>query len=188
MSALPNVLTILRVAAAPCVMLAFAALDRPAADWAAFLLFAAAAATDWVDGRLARAWGAVSPVGRMLDPIADKAVAAIALATLLGLYGLDPRLTVPTAAILLRETLVSGLREYLKGAEVVSVTPLAKWKTTAQLAAIAVLLAAGAVGGAVGALFWGLGVAGLWIAAVLTVVTGWDYFARGLAHIRKETA
>ena len=185
---LPNALTVFRTAAAPGVMLAFAVLHRPAADWAAFLLFSGAAATDWIDGRLARKWGVVSPIGRMLDPIADKAIAAIALATLLGLHGLDPRLTIPAAAILLRETLVSGLREFLKGAEVVAVTQLAKWKTTAQLVALAMLLAAGGLGGAVGSILFGLGVAALWIAGVLTVVTGWDYFRRGLAHIRRETA
>jgi CDP-diacylglycerol--glycerol-3-phosphate 3-phosphatidyltransferase len=185
----PNILTIARVAAAPGVLLVFAVLPRPGADLAAFLLFTIASATDWIDGRLARAWGATSPVGRMLDPIADKALALIALAALLGLHGLDPRLTVPAAAILLRETLVSGLREYLKGAEVLSVTALAKWKTTAQLAALATLLASGAVeGGALGSALWALGVAALWIAGALTVVTGWDYFSRGIAHIRREAA
>ena len=183
---LPNILTIARVAAAPGILLVFSVAPRPTADLLAFLLFTGAAATDWIDGRLARAWGAISPVGRMLDPIADKALAAIALATLLGLHGLDPRLTIPAAAILLRETLVSGLREFLKGAEVVSVTTLAKWKTTAQLAALATLLASGAASGALSAALWALGVAALWIAGVLTAITGWDYFARGLAYIRRE--
>lgn len=180
MWSLPNVLTVARVVAAPMVLLVFLVFERPAADWVAFALFTGAAATDWLDGRIARRWGVVSPLGRMLDPIADKAIAAIALATLLGLHGLNIWLALPVAVILLRETLVSGLREFLKGADILSVTTLAKWKTTAQLVAISVLFLAGPLGPVV----WWAGVAALWVAAALTAVTGWDYFIKGVAHIR----
>jgi CDP-diacylglycerol--glycerol-3-phosphate 3-phosphatidyltransferase len=183
---LPNILTAARAAAAPGVLLAFSAFERPAADWIALVLFVAAAVTDWADGRLARAWGQHSAFGRMLDPIADKAIAAIALAALLALEGPHPLLAIPVAAILMRETLVSGLREFLKGAAALSVTPLAKWKTTAQLVAIATLLAAtpaGTLAAGAGAAVHAIGLALLWLAAALTVVTGWDYLAKGMALI-----
>ncbi len=178
----PNLLTLGRVAAAPLVAVALAL----GWGWAALLLFAGAAATDWLDGRLARAWGQESAFGRMLDPIADKAMATIALAALLGVHGMPPALVLPVAAILLRETLVAGLREFLQGAAVLSVTRLAKWKTAAQLTAIAVLLAVEPLrgaGAALGEAAWAGGLALLWVAAALTAVTGWDYFAKGAALI-----
>jgi CDP-diacylglycerol--glycerol-3-phosphate 3-phosphatidyltransferase len=184
----PNALTVGRVAAAPFVAFAMAA------GWhlAAFLLFTGAAATDWLDGRLARRWGQESAFGRMLDPIADKAMATIALAALLGAHGLSPVLVAPVAVIMLRETLVAGLREFLKGAEALSVTPLAKWKTTAQLTAIAALLAvepARALAGPdAGAGVMAGGLALLWVAAALTAATGWDYFRKGLALLPATTA
>ena len=89
----------------------------------------------------------------------------------------------PMTAILLREVLVSGLREYLKGAEILSVTTLAKWKTTVQMVAVGAILLGGALGG--GAVMT-IGVALLWLAALLTVITGWDYFAKGVAYIRSQ--
>lgn len=180
---LPNVLTIGRVVAAPMVAFVFLALARPLADWTAFLMFSVAGLSDFFDGWLARRWGQVSAFGRMLDPIADKAIIAITGAVLLALYGLVWVVTVPVAVILLRETLVSGLREYLKGARVLDVTLMAKWKTTAQMLAFGLLLLAGAL--PVLATF---GFVLLWIAAALTAITGWDYFAKGLAYIKAEEA
>ena len=180
---IPNFLTIGRVVAAPLVAFVFLGLARPAADVAAFLIFAIAGVSDFFDGWLARRWGQVSAFGRMLDPIADQAMIAITGAVLMALYGLAALVTIPVAVILLRETLVSGLREYLKGARVLDVTLLAKWKTTAQMCAFGALLLAGALGG--GAVEW-LGLALLWLAAGLTAITGWDYFAKGLAYIRAE--
>ena len=181
---IPNILTVARLVAAPCVALAFTAFERPLADALACALFVAAALTDWLDGKLARAWGQVSAVGRLLDPIADKAIVLIALATLTGLHGLHWLLLAPVALIILRETAVAGLREYLAGAAALPVTALAKWKTTAQLAAISVLLGAGAAGAAAEGLH-ALGLALLWVAAALTAITGWDYFQRGLAFVRQ---
>ena len=182
---IPNLLTIARTAAAPGVALAFALLPRPAADWVALLLFTAAALTDFLDGWLARKWNQTSGFGRMLDPIADKAMVVIALAVLMGLHGTGPALALPVAAILLRETLVAGLREYLGGAAVLSVTTLAKWKTTAQLVAIGLMLAPGPVaslGGPDGVVALA-GLALLWLAAALTVITGWDYCRKALPHL-----
>ena len=176
---LPNLLTGFRLVAAPGVALAFAALPRPEADALAAALFLLAAVTDWADGRLARALGAITPWGRMMDPIADKAMVTIALATLMMLTGPDWRVVVPAAAIMLRETAVSGLREFLAGRVEAPVTRLAKWKTAVQMAALFALLLAGAAGPA--PLLSGLGLAALWLAAALTVWTGADYFRRALA-------
>lgn len=177
-----NILTIARVLAAPCLALVFVLVERPLADRLAFVLFTAAALTDYVDGWLARRWGQISEVGKMLDPIADKAMVTVALAVLTGLVGLSFWYVVPMAAILLREVLVSGLREYL-GDVKLPVTQLAKWKTTAQMFAIGwLLLFLPDVDGP------GLGTysgyALLWVAAVLTVITGWDYFQKGTAVLR----
>jgi CDP-diacylglycerol--glycerol-3-phosphate 3-phosphatidyltransferase len=181
----PNMLTYARVIAAPGVALAFVALPRPMADWVALVLFVLAALTDYVDGWLARRWNQLSDIGRVLDPIADKAMVAIALAVLAALHGLSGWVLLPAAAILLRETLVSGLREALSGRATLPVTLLAKWKTTAQLVAIALMLAPVPAQG-VGMPGVSVGLAGLallWVAAGLTLVTGWDYCRRALPHL-----
>jgi CDP-diacylglycerol--glycerol-3-phosphate 3-phosphatidyltransferase len=140
---LPNILTVGRLIAAPALALVFAVLPRPLADWAALALFVGASLTDFLDGYLARKWNQTSRFGAMLDPIADKAMVITALAVLIALSALDPLILIPTALILFREVFVSGLREFL-GADAgkLAVTRLAKWKTTAQMVAIAVLLTA----------------------------------------------
>ena len=177
-----NILTFARVLAAPCLALVFVLIERPLADWLAFVLFTVAALTDYVDGWLARRWEQISEVGKMLDPIADKAMVTVVLAVLTGLIGLSFWYVAPMAAILLREVLVSGLREYL-GDVKLPVTQLAKWKTTAQMFAIGWLLLflPDADGPGLGTF---AGFALLWVAAVLTVVTGWDYFQKGTAVLR----
>jgi CDP-diacylglycerol--glycerol-3-phosphate 3-phosphatidyltransferase len=137
---LPNILTVLRLIAAPMVGFVFLILPRPAADWLALFLFLFASLTDYLDGWLARKWGQVSRFGAMLDPIADKAMVVIALAVLLGLHGISDWTLIPVAAILFREVFVSGLREFLGDtAGLLKVTKLAKWKTTVQMVAIALL-------------------------------------------------
>ncbi|MEX2519952.1 MAG: CDP-diacylglycerol--glycerol-3-phosphate 3-phosphatidyltransferase [Paracoccaceae bacterium] len=181
---IPNVLTIGRVVAAPMVAFIFLGMARPGADIAAFLIFSVAGVSDFFDGWLARRWGQVSAFGRMLDPIADKVMIAVTGAVLVGLYDLSALVTIPVTVILLRETLVSGLREYLKGARVLDVTLLAKWKTTAQMVAFGALLLAGALGD--GTWVREAGLVLLWIAGLLTAMTGWDYFAKGLAYIKAE--
>jgi CDP-diacylglycerol--glycerol-3-phosphate 3-phosphatidyltransferase len=215
---LPNLLTFLRVLAAPLVAVAFVVIDRPYADLAAFLLFSVAGVTDFFDGWLARRWGQTSAVGRMMDPVADKAMVIVAIATVLSLRGPEWTILLPAAAILLRETFVSGLREALAGRAVIPVTLLAKWKTTVQMGALGLLLLSGyaerrhaeafqslppdaydaMLAGQAPDLwnvgFWSFaapaldsaGLAMLWLAGVLTLITGFDYLRKGLAHLKRE--
>lgn len=141
---LPNILTTGRLLAAPAFALVFLLLPRPLADQVALVLFVLAAVTDFFDGYLARRLGQESAFGRMLDPIADKAMVVIALSVVLALSGLNPWILVPITVILFREVFVSGLREYLGAqASALRVTKLAKWKTTIQMVAIPALLLAG---------------------------------------------
>ncbi len=137
---IPNTLTVLRLLAAPGVAVMFLYFHRPWADWFALTLFVGAAITDYFDGYLARLWKQESKFGTMLDPIADKAMVVIALLIITGYSGMNPWLILPATAILFREVFVSGLREYLGGKTPhLKVSQLAKWKTTAQMVAIAVL-------------------------------------------------
>lgn len=137
---IPNILTTLRLLAAPGVPVMFLYFHRPIADWFALTLFVSAAITDYFDGYLARLWKQESKFGTMLDPIADKAMVVIALLILTGYSGMNPWLILPATVILFREVFVGGLREYLGSkAGLLKVTKLAKWKTTAQMVAIAVL-------------------------------------------------
>ncbi|MCL4105033.1 UNVERIFIED_CONTAM: hypothetical protein GTU68_018740 [Idotea baltica] len=176
---IPNILTVLRLFAAPGVAIMFLYFTRPYADWFALVLFVIAAATDWVDGYLARLWRQESRFGAMLDPIADKAMVVIALLVITGFSGMNPWILLPATLILFREVFVSGLREFLGAqAGLLQVTKLAKWKTTAQMVAIAVLFSQGVIAS------WYGGVGLLWIAALLTTVTGWDYFRKSLPYLR----
>ncbi len=140
----PNILTLLRLLAAPGVAVMFLYFTRPWADWFALILFLFAALTDFLDGYLARAWRQESRFGAMLDPIADKAMVLIALMIITGFSGMDPWFLLPATVIIFREIFVSGLREFLGDrSKSLRVTPLAKWKTTAQMVAIAILFATG---------------------------------------------
>jgi len=141
---LPNILTLLRLIAAPGLAVMFLYFTRPYADWFALVLFVTAALTDWIDGYLARAWKQETKLGAMLDPIADKAMVIIALMVIVGFSSMSPWLVLPATFILFREVFVSGLREFLGDtAGTLKVTQLAKWKTTAQMIAIAVLFSQG---------------------------------------------
>ena len=141
---LPNLLTLLRLLAAPMVAVMFLYFTRPYADWFALILFLGAAITDWFDGHLARQWKQETKIGAMLDPIADKAMVVIALMVIIGFSSWSPWLVLPATVILFREVFVSGLREYLGDvAGTLKVTRLAKWKTTFQMTAIAVLFSQG---------------------------------------------
>jgi CDP-diacylglycerol--glycerol-3-phosphate 3-phosphatidyltransferase len=141
---IPNILTVFRLLCAPAVALAFLILPHPISDWVALILFGGASLTDWFDGFLARKWNQMSKFGTMLDPIADKAMVITAIAVLAMNFGPAPMIIIPAAFILLRETFVSGLREFLgETAGLLKVTKLAKWKTTAQMVAIAVLFSYG---------------------------------------------
>jgi cardiolipin synthase (CMP-forming) len=200
---IPNTLTFLRLLAAPGVPLMFLYFNRPWADFLALTLFVGAAATDWFDGYLARLWKQESKFGAMMDPIADKAMVVIAIMVITGYSGMNPWLILPATVILFREVSVSGLREYLGAkAGTLQVTKLAKWKTTAQMVAIGVLFLG------TGLAYWEAGrpprvgegmlppdfswariatIAGLiliWIAALLTAITGWDYFRKAMPYLR----
>lgn len=134
----------MRLLAAPAVAVMFLYFTRPYADWFALLLFVSAAVTDWFDGYLARAWSQETKLGTMLDPIADKAMVVIALMVIVGFSSWSPWLILPATVILFREVFVSGLREFLGDtAGTLKVTKLAKWKTTFQMTAIAVLFSQG---------------------------------------------
>ena len=185
LSDLPNVLTLSRIAAIP-VMVVLAAMRQPGTDVAACAVFSLAGITDYFDGKLARDRGQASDLGRMLDPIADKLLVAAALMMLLGLGRMSAAGLYPAIIIMLREILVSGLREYLAGVRVgLPVTRLAKWKTGFQMGALGTLLA-GSTGAVVLHLSWlpvtAIGEAMLWVAALLTLMTGWDYLTAGLHH------
>jgi cardiolipin synthase len=186
---LPNLLTLSRIAALPVLVL-LAMLQTPWGDVGACLVFAAAAITDYFDGKIARERQLISAFGRMLDPIADKLLVAAALMLLVGLGRLSWPGLLPAIVIMLREILVSGLREYLAGLAVgLPVTRLAKWKTGVQMAALGTLLA-GDSGAAVLYLSWlpvgWIGEVLLWIAAALTLWTGWDYVRAGLRHAEAQ--
>jgi CDP-diacylglycerol--glycerol-3-phosphate 3-phosphatidyltransferase/cardiolipin synthase len=180
---LPNILTYGRVAAVPVVVALLFWPEREWADWTAFGLFAAAAITDFFDGYLARAWSQQSSLGRMLDPIADKLLVAAALLMLSANGAIAGGSLWAAVVILCREILVSGLREYLAELRVsVPVTAVAKWKTAAQLVALGFLIAGPAGEHALP----GAHVAGivlLWIAAMLTLYTGWDYMKASYLHV-----
>ncbi|MCY3828022.1 MAG: CDP-diacylglycerol--glycerol-3-phosphate 3-phosphatidyltransferase [Rhodospirillaceae bacterium] len=175
----PNLLTLGRVAVVPFFVAAFW-LPEPALHWAAFGLFALAGATDWLDGWLARRTGQVSDFGRFLDPVADKILVAAALVMLAATNRLSDAGVIAALVILVRELAVAGLREFLAGTVAIPVSRLAKWKTAAQFAAIAVLLVAGA---APALPLPPIGEALLWLAALLTVITGAAYLRAGLRRM-----
>ena len=184
---LPNLLTLSRSLAVPILVFL---LWRPApVDYAiTFVLYCIVGITDYFDGYLARAWGSISRLGQFLDPIADKIMVAAVLVMLISsrrenpvpeIAGLN---LIPALVILLREIIVSGLREFLAGLQVsVPVSALAKWKTTLQLVALGALILGGAVPEQPGVHLIGLFC--LWVAAALTLVTGYDYLRAGLRHM-----
>ena len=189
MLSLPNLLTLSRIVAVPLLVLllwpSFAAPYTQPAPWdyaVAFALYCLMGVTDYFDGYLARAQGTVSKLGVFLDPIADKIMVAAVILMLVFTRDIAEWHVIAALIILLREIIVSGLREFLAGLQVsIPVSALAKWKTTFQLFALGGLILAGAVpemawvkAGAIG-LLWG--------AAILTLMTGWDYLRAGIRHM-----
>ena len=173
----PNTLTISRIAATPviCVLMAVGAVWS---DWLAFGLFVYACSTDYLDGYLARVRGKMTSLGRILDPIADKLLVGLVMITLVGIDRVSGVHIVAVALVIARELLVSGLREQMAESGVsVPVTRLAKWKTAAQMIALGLLVLGPA--GPVGTVE--LGIAALWAAATLTLVTGWAYLQVSLS-------
>jgi cardiolipin synthase len=182
---LPNLLTLSRIAAIP-LLVGLVAARYPSADLVACVVFSAAAITDYFDGKLARSRRQQSDLGRMLDPIADKLLVGAVLMMLVGMGRLSNLALYPAIVIMLREILVSGLREYLAGIRIgLPVTSLAKWKTGFQMGALGTLLAGDTSARLLHLSFVPVSMIGetmLWIAAVLTLVTGWDYLLAGLRH------
>jgi cardiolipin synthase len=187
---LPNILTYGRIAAVPAVVGCLywqALLDGPLwLRWVALFIFIVAGVTDILDGYLARAWQEESSLGRMLDPIADKLLVSACL-LMLAADGTIRGWSLWAAIIILcREILVSGLREFLAELRVsVPVTQLAKWKTTGQLVAVGFLLA-GRAGDLIVPYVTLSGLTLLWLSAMLTLYTGWDYMRAGVRHLLKS--
>jgi CDP-diacylglycerol--glycerol-3-phosphate 3-phosphatidyltransferase len=179
---LPNVLTYGRILAVPGLVACLFFLQGDVARWSAFALFVLAGVTDWLDGYLARMWEQQSTLGRMLDPIADKLLVGAVLMMLVHDNTITGWSIWAAIIILVREILVSGLREFLAELNVkVHVTQLAKWKTTMQMIALGVLLAGPAAEKIVPGITTG-GLVILWIAALLTLWTGYDYLKAGVVH------
>lgn len=196
--ALPNTLTYARIAAVPLVVACMFWQDILDGGlwlrWVALVLFIAAAVTDVLDGYFARSWGQQSDIGRMLDPIADKLLVSSSLLMLAADGTIRGWSLWAAIVILCREILVSGLREYLAELRVgVPVTRLAKWKTALQLVAVGFLLAgtagdllvAAAINLSLPVVTW-IGLTLLWLSALLTLYTGYDYFRAGLHHLTKD--
>ncbi len=182
---LPNILTISRIVVIPLI---FMSIYFTSYAWAllAGILFVAASITDYLDGYLARAWNETSAFGRLLDPIADKLLVATALVVILAkpdMYSLNLTI-IPAFVILCREILVSGLREFLREVNVgLPVTKLAKWKTAFQMTALAMMLFK--------SLWIGWSYCGeflLWVAAILTFITGYQYYQKSLDYVKAEEA
>jgi cardiolipin synthase len=187
---IPNLLTYGRILAVPLILLCFYLEGRTHptdfARWMALGIYVLASITDYLDGYLARVWEQTSNIGRMLDPIADKLLVSAVLLLLAHNGTIDKYSLWAAIIILCREILVSGLREYLAGLKVsVPVTRLAKWKTTVQMIALGFLIA-GPAGDKVLPEATEIGIVLLWIAAIITLYTGYDYFRAGLKHVIDE--
>lgn len=189
---LPNVLTYGRIIAVPALVLCFY-IEGYVGRWLALAIFIAASVTDYLDGYLARVWQQTSGLGRLLDPIADKLLVATSLLLLVAERTIGGASLLAAIVILTREIAVSGLREFLAELQVsVPVTRLAKWKTTLQMVAIGFLIAGPAGDRLIKYYFADLGLVTyvglllLWISALITLYTGYDYFRAGLRHLTED--
>ncbi len=187
---LPNLLTLSRIVALPVLIGLLWFPQWPTGYGIAFVLYCLMGITDYFDGYLARSQGAVSKLGQFLDPIADKIMVAAVILILVHNRDITGWSVIAALIILLREIAVSGLREFLGGLSVsVPVSKLAKWKTTFQMVALGALILMGAwpsfaipfTGGLLTP--YTVGYTTLWAAAVLTLITGWDYLRVGLKHM-----
>lgn len=178
---LPNLLTIIRIALIPVVVGLFY-FDRPTSNWILACIFVLACITDYLDGYFARTLKQTTRFGTFLDPVADKLLVAATLLMLVGFGRIQALSLIPAVVILCREILVSGLREFLAETNVpVPVTRLAKWKTGIQMTALTFLIIED-----IPSCFLpitAIGTLGLWVAAVLTLMTGFDYLRAGLKHM-----
>lgn len=183
----PNMLTLSRIFVIPLLVAMFW-IEGDVARWFTLALFIAAGVTDYLDGVVARSMGKSSNFGRFLDPVADKLLVSAILMMLVWKGGISGLMILPALVILCREITVSGLREFLAGIKVgVPVSKLAKWKTGMQMTALGFLIV-----GKAGPVFFhplattvAIGELLLLIAAILTLITGYDYLRAGLSHIAK---
>ena len=183
LTSLPNLLTLSRIAVLPLLVGAFY-LDAPWSSIVACAVFAGASLTDYLDGYLARTFQQQSSLGRFLDPVADKIMVAVALMMLVADARITGLMVLPALVILCREILVSGLREFLAELQVgLPVSRLAKWKTAIQMIAISFLLLGDAGPAWLPVVL--IGEVSLWLAAGLTLITGYDYLVAGLRHMRE---
>ncbi len=179
----PNMLTLSRIGAIPLIIATFY-IEPPYGNWVGMGVLVYAGITDFFDGYVARVMSQQSALGKFLDPIADKLLVGALLVMLVAFERIPGIAVLPAVVILCREILVSGLREFLAGVEIsVPVSKLARWKTTLQMFMLGFLIV-----GPAGPMFGPLtttevGVIGLWIAALLTLVTGYDYLRAGLRHV-----
>lgn len=183
---LPNILTLLRIASIP-LLVALIAMSSPVADAVACVLYVAACITDYLDGMLARRWKQGSELGRMMDPIADKLLVGSLLLALAGYGRLIDGALFAAIIILIREIMVSGLREYMASQRAtLPSTRLAKWKTGIQMVAIGCLLAGDTMPGMIGlgaVSFTMVGAMMLWVSVIPTVMSGWGYLVTGISRM-----
>lgn len=183
---LPNILTLLRIASIP-VLVVLLSVHSPTANLIACAVYTAACITDYLDGALARRWQQLSELGRMMDPIADKLLVGSLLLALAGLTQLPVLSLYAGIIIMLREILVSGLREYMASQrETLPSTRLAKWKTGIQMVAIGFLIGGDSGAGMLGLSFLPASLIGgilLWFSVIPTVISGWGYLTAGLTRI-----
>ena len=185
LTSLPNLLTLFRIAAIPGIVALFF-MESDLGQYLACGLFSIAAITDFFDGYVARAYGQQSSFGKFLDPVADKLLVASALLMATGFGQISGLTILPAVVILCREILVSGLREFLASLQIgVPVSTLAKWKTMIQMFAIGFLIVGDSGPDALPTRL--IGELGLWAAAVLTLITGYDYLRASLHHLTGET-
>jgi len=181
LSSLPNLLTLSRILVIPPLVACFF-IDGNFWRWVALGLYAAACVTDFFDGYVARSMGQISRVGRFLDPVADKLLVASVIFMLIASDRLTGVAVLPALVILIREILVSGLREHLAELDVgVPVSRLAKWKTTIQMFALGFLIVHDASPAWIPSIW--IGEIGVWLAAILTIITGYDYLRAGITHL-----
>jgi cardiolipin synthase len=184
MMSLPNILTMSRIAAIPLIV-GFLYLNSDFWSWAAFVVYALACVTDFFDGYIARRMERVSALGRFLDPIADKLIIASIILVLVATHHITGWTTLAALIILCREILVSGLREFLAELRVgVPVSVLAKWKTMVQMVALGFLIIGEAGPTALDCPM--IGRILIWLAAALTLITGYDYLIVGLKHMAAD--
>jgi len=179
---LPNILTLSRIALLP-VLIGLLFVPENWAVWTALWIYTFCAITDFFDGYLARKYGSTSKFGTFLDPISDKIMVACLLLMLAGIGRLPDLWMIPALIIFIREFLISGLREFLGPQNIqVPVSKLAKWKTTVQMVALGFLIV-GDIGDPIVPHTLLVGQIGLTIAAVITIITGWNYLKVGFKHI-----